>query len=252
MTDTHARGRVRVEKGLKRVRAYVGGELVVDTTHPLLVWENPNYPAYYLPRADVVAALVPTATSTHSPSRGDTVQYTVKAGGKELVDAAWQYPESPLEEIRDHVRFDWQALDAWFEEDEEVYVHARDPYKRIDALRSSRHVEVRVRGVTVADTRRPVLLFETGLPTRYYIPKLDVRLDLLRPSEKVTACPYKGTASYFSLHLPDQTDEADLAWVYPMPIPQIPTIANHLAFFNERVDLVVDGELQTRPKTVWS
>jgi uncharacterized protein (DUF427 family) len=241
MTDTHARGRVRVEKGLKRVRAYVGGELVVDTTHPLLVWENPNYPAYYLPRADVVAALVPTATSTHSPSRGDTVQYTVKAGGKELVDAAWQYPESPLEEIRDHVRFDWQALDAWFEEDEEVYVHPRSPYARIDILPSSRHVRVLIDGVVVADSHRPWLLFETGLPVRYYLPKVDVRMDLLEPTDSHTACPYKGTASYWTAVVNDQRHD-DVVWSYPQPLPESTRIGGLVAFYNDRVTLEVDGE----------
>jgi uncharacterized protein (DUF427 family) len=241
MTDTHARGRVRVEPGLKRVRAYVGGELVVDTTHPLLVWENPNYPAYYLPRADVVAALVPTATSTHSPSRGDTVHYTVKAGGKELVDAAWQYPESPLEEIRDHVRFDWQALDTWFEEDEEVYVHPRSPYARIDILPSSRHVRVLIDGVVVADSHRPWLLFETGLPVRYYLPKVDVRMDLLEPTDSHTACPYKGTASYWTAVVNDQRHD-DVVWSYPQPLPESTRIGGLVAFYNDRVTLEVDGE----------
>jgi uncharacterized protein (DUF427 family) len=241
MTDTHARGRVRVEPGLKRVRAYVGGELVVDTTHPLLVWENPNYPAYYLPRADVVAALVPTATSTHSPSRGDTVHYTVKAGGKELADAAWQYPESPLEEIRDHVRFDWQALDAWFEEDEEVYVHPRSPYARIDILPSSRHVRVLIDGVVVADSHRPWLLFETGLPVRYYLPKVDVRMDLLEPTDSHTACPYKGTASYWTAVVNDQRHD-DVVWSYPQPLPESTRIGGLVAFYNDRVTLEVDGE----------
>jgi uncharacterized protein (DUF427 family) len=241
MTDTHARGRVRVEPGLKRVRAYVGGELVVDTTHPLLVWENPHYPAYYLPRADVVADLVPTGTSIHSPSRGDTVHYTVKAGGKELVDAAWQYPESPLEEIRDHVRFDWQALDAWFEEDEEVYVHPRSPYARIDILPSSRHVRVLIDGVVVADSHRPWLLFETGLPVRYYLPKVDVRMDLLEPTDSHTACPYKGTASYWSAVVNGQRHD-DIVWSYPQPLPESTRIGGLVAFYNDRVTLEVDGQ----------
>jgi len=241
MTDTHARGRVRVEPGLKRVRAYVGGELVVDTTHPLLVWENPNYPAYYLPRADVVAGLTPTGTTIHSPSRGDTVHYTVKAGGKELVDAAWQYPESPLEEIRDHVRFDWQALDAWFEEDEEVYVHPRSPYARIDILPSSRHVRVLIDGVVVADSHRPWLLFETGLPVRYYLPKVDVRMDLLEPTDSHTACPYKGTASYWTAVVNGQRHD-DVVWSYPQPLPESTRIGGLVAFYNDRVTLEVDGQ----------
>jgi len=240
MTDTHARGRVRVERGLKRVRAFAGGEVVVDTTAPLLVWENPNYPAYYLPRADVSATLIPTGTTTHSPSRGDTVHYTVKAGGKELVDAAWQYPDSPLEEIRDHVRFDWQALDAWFEEDEEVFVHPRSPYARIDILPSSRHVRALIDGVVVADSHRPWLLFETGLPVRYYFPKVDVRMDLLEPTESHTACPYKGTASYWTATVNGQRHD-DVVWSYPAPLPESQRIGGLLAFYNDRVTLEIDG-----------
>jgi uncharacterized protein (DUF427 family) len=240
MTDTHARGRVRVEPGLKRVRAYVGGELVVDTTRPLLVWENPNYPAYYLPRADVVAGLIPTGTSIHSPSRGDTVHYTVKAGGKELVDAAWQYSDSPLEEIRDHIRFDWQALDAWFEEDEEVYVHPRSPYARIDILPSSRHVRVLIDGVVVADSHRPWLLFETGLPVRYYLPKMDVRMDLMEPTDSHTSCPYKGTASYWTAVVHGERHD-DILWSYPYPLPESTRIGGLVAFYTNRVTIEVDG-----------
>jgi len=241
MTDTHARGRVRVEPGLKRVRAFVGGEVVVDTTHPLLVWENPHYPAYYLPRADVTATLIPTATTSHSPSRGDAVHYTVKAGGKELVDAAWQYPDSPLEELRDHVRFDWNALDAWFEEDEEVFVHPRSPYARIDILPSSRHVRVLIDGVVVADTHRPWLLFETGLPVRYYVPKTDVRMELFEPTDSHSACPYKGIASYWSAVVNGQRHD-DVVWSYPYPLPESLRIGGLLAFYNDRVTVEVDGQ----------
>jgi uncharacterized protein (DUF427 family) len=243
MTDTHARGRVRVEPGQKRVRAFVGGEVVVDTTRPLLVWENPHYPAYYLPRADVTATLIPTSTTTHSPSRGDAVHYTVKAGGKELVDAAWQYPDSPLEEVRDHVRFDWSALDAWFEEDEEVYVHPRSPYARVDILPSSRHVRVLIDGVVVAESHRPWLLFETGLPVRYYVPKVDVRVDLLEPTESHTACPYKGVASYWSAVIGGNRHD-DIVWSYPHPLPESQRIGGLLSFYNDRVTIELDGQDQ--------
>ena len=246
---------VRIEPNARRIRVFVDGVAVADTTRSIYLFEKGHLPVYYLPKSDVRFDLLEhTDHATHCPRKGDAEYWSIVVGDRRIENAVWSYPV-PLpgtDDLSEYVAFYWNKVDNWFEEDEEVYVHARDPYKRIDALRSSRHVEVAVHGVTVADTRRPVLLFETGLPTRYYIPKLDVRLDLLRPSEKVTACPYKGTASYFSLHLPDQPDEADLAWVYPTPIPQIPTIENHVAFFNERVDLVVDGELQTRPKTVWS
>src|SRR5262249_53186681 len=216
MTDSTTRGRVRVEPGLKRARAYLGGELVVDTTRPLLVWEGPYYPQYYVPIEDT-HGLVPTGTTTHSPSRGDAIHYTVKAGGKEAADAAWQYPDSPIEEIRGHVRFDWDALDGWFEEDEEVFVHPRNPYSRVDILPSSRPVRVLVAGEVVAESPHPSLLFETGLPVRYYLPKVDVRMDLLEPTPSVTRCPYKGEASYWSVRAGGTLHE-DLAWSYRRPL----------------------------------
>jgi uncharacterized protein (DUF427 family) len=234
-----------VESGLKRVRAYLGGEVVVDTTRPLLVWESPHYPTYYLPFEDT-HGLVPTTTTTHSPSRGDAVHFTVKAGGKEAVDAAWQYPESPIEEIRGAVRFEWDAMDSWFEEDEEVYVHVRSPYTRVDILPSSRHVRVLVDGEVVATSNRPWLLFETGLPVRYYLPKLDVRMDLLEPTDSQTRCPYKGEASYWSIRA-GGTVHKDLAWSYPRPLPESTRVAGLVAFYNEKVDIEVDGVLQERP-----
>ena len=246
MTDSTTRGRVRVEPGLKRVRAYLGGELVVDTTRPLLVWEGPYYPQYYVPIEDT-HGLVPTSTTTHSPSRGDAVHYTVKAGGKEAVDAAWQYPDSPIEEIRGHVRFEWDALDSWFEEDEEVFVHVRNPYARVDILPSSRHVRVLVDGEVVAESHRPWLLFETYLPVRYYFAKPDVRMDLLDATDSHTRCPYKGEASYWSVRAGGTVHE-DVAWSYPHPLPESTRVAGLVAFYNERVDIEVDGVLQERPR----
>jgi uncharacterized protein (DUF427 family) len=145
--------------------------------------------------------------------------------------------------------FKWNEMDAWYEEDEEVFVHARDPYKRIDALRSSRHVRVVVGGETVADTGRPMMLFETGMPVRYYIPEEDVRMDLLEPAAAVTGCPYKGTARYWSARVRGQVFE-NIVWTYPDPIPECPGIKGLLCFYGERVDAVyVDGKLQPAPKT---
>ena len=158
-------GRVRVEHGAKRVRAYLGGEVVADTTHPRLVWEVPYYPAYYFPIQDVrTDLLVPTATLTHSPSRGDAQHFTIKAGDKESHDAALRYVDSPIPELRDLIRLDWAAMDGWFEEDEEVHTHPRDPYKRVDVLASSRHVQVELDGVVLADSTHAHVLFETSLP----------------------------------------------------------------------------------------
>lgn len=248
------RGRVRVEPGAKRVRAFVGGIAVADTVHPLYVWETPYYPAYYLPRADVRTELLePTETVSHSPSRGDAVHFTVNVDGDRRVDAGWQYPDSPIEEIRDHVRFEWDALDAWFEEDEEVFVHPRSPYTRVDILPTSRRVRVEVDGIVLAESPRALVLFETGLPPRWYLPKVDVRMDLLVATDLVSHCPYKGTAEYWSARVGDGADAnagaENIAWSYPTPLPESERVAGHLCFYNERVDLFVDGELQARPKT---
>jgi len=243
---------MRVEHGEKRVRAYLGGELVVDTTAPLLVWEKPYYPAYYIPVADVrMELLEPDGGSIHSPIRGDGRTFTVRAGGKEAPAGALQYETSPVEELRDAIRLEWSAMDAWFEEDEEVFTHPRDPYTRIDILPSSRHVRVEVDGVTVAETWKPTLLFETGLPARFYLPKTDVRLELLTPTGTRTHCPYKGEAEYWSVRAGDAA-HADLAWSYRAPLPESQKVAGLICFYNEKVDLYVDGVLQDRPRTKFS
>jgi len=243
---------VRIEDGPKRVRTYLGGELIADTTRPKLVWEVPYYPAYYFPREDVrTELLTPNGNTRHSPSRGEAQNFTVKGGNRQAEDAAWHYPESPVEELHGLIRFDWDAMDGWFEEDEEVFVHPHDPYSRIDILHSSRHVEIEVNGVTVADTHQPTLLFETGLPTRYYIPKVDVRLDLLTPTATTTGCAYKGFARYWTVEAGGESFE-DLAWSYPTPLPENVKIAGLVAFLNEKLDIIVDGERQERPKTHFS
>jgi uncharacterized protein (DUF427 family) len=134
-------------------------------------------------------------------------------------------------------------MDAWFEEDEQVFTHPRDPYTRVDILPSSRHIRIEVEGVTVAESSKPTLLFETKLPVRYYLPKTHVRMDLLQPSESVSYCPYKGQAEYWSLRV-DDTVHADLAWSYRTPLPESQRIAGLISFYTDKVDLYVDGILQ--------
>jgi uncharacterized protein (DUF427 family) len=249
MTDT-SRDRLRIEEGPKRIRTYLGGELIADTTRVKLVWEVPYYPTYYFPTADVRMELVETNGETkRSPSRGDAVLYDVKGGrGRAAASGAYGYPDSPIEELRGLVAFRWDTMDHWFEEDEEVHFHARDPYTRIDILPSSRHVRIEVDGVTVADTTGARFLFETGLPTRYYIPKTDVRMDLLTPTDTTTHCPYKGTARYWSVTVGDTTHD-DLVWSYPTPLPESTRIAGLVCFYDEKVDVYLDGELRERPTT---
>jgi uncharacterized protein (DUF427 family) len=252
-TTTHTtRGQVHTELGAKRVRAYLGGEVVADTIHPVLVWEVPYYPAYYFPVADVRSDLLePDSAIAHSPSRGDGQTYTVTAGGKQAPAAAVRYQDSPIPELRDLIRLEWGAMDAWFEEDEEVFTHPRDPYTRIDILPSSRHVRIEIDGVTVAESSSPALLFETGLPVRYYLPKTHVRLDLLTHTDSETHCPYKGQAEYWSVRTGDTVHE-DIAWSYPTPLPECLGVAGHIAFYDEKVDVFVDGVRQERPHTKFS
>lgn len=249
--SANIRGRVRVEPSQKRVRAYFGQELVADTTRPLLIWEIPYYPSYYIPISDVRAELIATGTIEHSPSRGDAVLYDVKVAEATSPAAARRYPDSPIEELRDVVHIDWQAMDEWLEEDEPVYTHPRDPYTRVDILASSRHLEVKVDDVTVAESHQPRILFETGLPPRYYLPLSDLRLELLAPSDTVSHCPYKGTANYWHLDLNSKRRE-DFVWMYRSPLPESQKVAGLAAFYNEKVDLYLEDELQERPRTLFS
>jgi uncharacterized protein (DUF427 family) len=251
ITGAKTAGRVRTETGRKRVRAYLGGEVVADTRQPVLVWEWPYFPVYYFPAADVQAELVEAGETKHSPSRGDGQLYHVRVPGTEAKLAALRYPDSPLEDLRGLVRLDWDAMSEWFEEDEPVYTHPRDPYSRVDILASSRHVRVEVDGVTVADSRQPRILFETGLPPRYYVPLTDVRMDLLRSSATQTHCPYKGTASYWSVQAGEQL-HTDIVWIYRTPLPESQKVAGLACFYDEKVDVYLDGELQPRPKTHFS
>jgi len=246
------RGRVRVEDGQKRVRVYLGGEVVADSTDVKLVWEKPYYPVYYFPEADVrVELLIPTDHAERSPSRGTAEYFDVKSARRVADKAAYRHPDSPLEGLRSLVAFEWDAMDGWFEEDEEVFVHARDPHTRVDTLVSSRHVQVMVGGVEVADSHHPVLLFETGLPVRYYLSKTDVRMDLLAPTDTHTRCPYKGTAEYWSVTIDGEVYE-DLVWSYRTPVHESAKIAGLVSFYNEKVDIYVDGVLQPRPATKFS
>jgi uncharacterized protein (DUF427 family) len=247
MTDTaKARGRVKVETSPKRVRALVAGRVVADSYAPLLVWENPHYPAYYVPRADVRAELVETGATKHSPSRGDARVLDVVVGGETRPGAALAYDDSPIEELRGAVRLDWDAMDEWLEEDEPVYTHPRNPYARIDVLASSRHVRVSLDGVVLADSHQPRVLFETSLRPRYYLPMTDVNLELLRPSALRTHCPYKGEASYWDVVLPDGTVHDGIVWGYRTPLPESQKIAGLVAFYDEKVDVDVDGVRQER------
>ncbi|CAM5628814.1 hypothetical protein SCANM63S_06236 [Streptomyces canarius] len=233
------------------VRGRKGEVTVVDSRHPVLVWEpGVPVPLYAFPRAEVREDLLRPAknppTGTHTGSR---IFYDLDVDGELLENAAWTFPAADL---ADHIAFAWfgragRGLDHWYEEEEEIFVHPRDPHKRVDALPSSRRLVVEIDGTVVADTHRPVLLFETGLPTRYYIPREDVRLDLFEPTDHHTACPYKGTAESWSWR--GESDiPANIVWSYPDPLPAVGPVKGLLAFYNEAVDITVDGERQERAR----
>jgi len=248
---TQTRGRVRVEDGHKRIRAQIGGVTVADSADIKMVWESPHYPTYYFPPDSVRMDLLADSGETkRSPSRGTANLYDITVRDRTVAQAARVWNEAKIDEVAGYVSFDWKSMDSWFEEDEEVYVHARDPYTRIDILQSSRNIRVEVDGVTVAESDRARFLFETGLPVRYYLPKTDVHFEYLTPTETATSCPYKGTARYWSIDTKGDTHE-DVVWGYDTPLRESQEVAGFVAFYNEKLDIYVDGELEDRPKTMF-
>ena len=248
--DVKSRGTVRVEPGAKRVRAYLAGRLVADTRHPSLVWEVPYYPAYYLPLGEVTAELTPHGEDRALPQPRRRRALRRAGGGRRRRGRGATVPGSPLPAIRGLIRLaEWAAMGEWLEEDEPVYTAPPPPYHRVDILASSRHVRVEVDGVTVADSARPVILFETGLPPRYYLPLTDIRTDLLTPSGTQTHCPYKGTATYWSVDT-GHGARPDLVWAYRSPLPESQKIRG-LAVLLRREDrrLRRRQERQERPRT---
>jgi uncharacterized protein (DUF427 family) len=241
------------EDSPRRIRGKLAGETVVESRRAKLLHETGHLPVYYFPEADVSSDLLePTDHSTHCPLKGDASYWTIRVGERTSENSAWAYrdPIAAARFLAGFVAFYWHALDEWWEEDEQVFVHPRDPYHRVDALASSRHVRVLLGGELLAESRRPVIVFETGLPPRYYLPPDDVHAQLI-PIENRSRCPYKGIASYWSVEATGTLERA-LVWTYPQPLEAIEAIAGLLCFFNERVDLELDGELQERPRTPFS
>jgi uncharacterized protein (DUF427 family) len=247
----------------RRIRALHDGKVVLDTQDAVYVWEFPPYPQYYVPAGDVADGVLTDTGETRTFQHGEARVLTAGSG------TAWQYDEGLLAGLArsrgEHprltvlegpglaglVRFEWEAVDSWFEEDEEIFVHPRNPYARVDAIKSSRHIQVSLDGVSLADSTSTVIVFETSLPPRYYFPRTAVAFEHLEPSETRTACPYKGrTSGYWSV----RTDSLhpDLAWCYDFPTAPLLPVAGHVAFLNEKVDLTVDGALLDRPVTPFS
>jgi uncharacterized protein (DUF427 family) len=266
-------GQLRHEPTAKRIRAVLGGETVVDSTRALLVWEPRRIvPSYAVPAEDVHGELRPAAVATPGPGTDvgvalpdvtalrvldPRVPFTVhsadgepadlRAVGQERPGAAFRPADGDLAGM---VVLDFGAFDAWYEEDELNVAHPRDPFHRIDVLPSSRQVQLELDGVPLADSSRPALLFETMLPTRYYLPRADVTAELI-PSDTKTWCAYKGQASYYSVRVGGQL-VPDIAWYYTDPRHDALQVRDLIAFFTERVDVTLDGERRPRPVTPWS
>lgn len=228
------------EKTLRRVRVLFNGEYVVDTVNAQLVWERPNYPTYFFEDKDLAQKYL------HRGSR--STLYDIVVGERKAAGAVQKFNQDKnhgvshdYPELEGLLKINFAAMDAWFEEDEQIFVHPKDPYKRVDVLQSSRHVRVEVDGVQIAETTKPRLLFETSLPIRYYIPKVDFKMDLLVPSETTTQCPYKGIASYYSVRLPSGKLKRDVVWWYRTPQAECIEIKGLCCVWSEMVDVWVDG-----------
>jgi len=239
-------GLLYLEESPKWIRVRFAGETVADSRRPRLLHEHDRLPVFYFPPEDVRMDLMhPSGRAETDPTKGERRFYTLRVDGRTAEDAASTFSGEPL--VEGLVTFDWGAMDEWLEEDEPLFGHARDPYSRIDVRETSRHVTVSIGGQTVADSRRTRVLFEAGLPPRWYFPIEDVRMDLLGATDRQTTCAYKGFASYWSVG-----DEEDIAWTYRDPLFDALPVKHMVAFFNERVDLEVDGEVHDPPRTQWS
>jgi uncharacterized protein (DUF427 family) len=225
----------------RRVRAVLADETLLDTRRGMLLHETGLLPRLYVPDEDLRADLLEaTDHTTHCPFKGTASYWSARVGDRTAENAVWAYPEplEPASWLRGYKSVYWEAMDRWLDEDEEVLGHLRDPYHRVDVLRTSRQVRVLTAdGEVLAKTGSPLLLTETGLPNRYYLPRADVRLEALKPSPTTTVCPYKGTTEYWSL---DGT--ADVAWSYPDPLEEAVKIAGYVCFAHEALTIEIDGQ----------
>lgn len=230
--------RIFVEPSAKRVRIEIGGEIVADTTSSLVLHETGLLPVVYVPIADVRDDLLrPSDHRTTCPFKGEATYWSVVVGDRVETDVVWAYPD-PLPEVAalaGYVAFYLRRVDAVYEEAVRLVGHPRDPYHRVDTLRSDRRVRVHVGDALIAETTQPMAVFETGLPPRWYVPRADVDAARLTRSDTVTVCPYKGVATWWSLA--DGPD--DVAWGYDEPLPEGLGLADHLAFSGDDVTVEV-------------
>jgi uncharacterized protein (DUF427 family) len=231
------------EDSPRRVRVVFAGQTVADSRRMKMLHETGHPPVYYFPVADVHSQLLqPGRLRTHCPVKGDATHWSIVVGDRAAPDAAWEYPE-PVPDaswLAGYLAFYWAKMDAWFEEDEQIYVHPRDPYHRVDVLDSDRHVRISLTGRLLAESKRPKVLFETGVPPRYYLRPEDVHTELLEPSGMVTQCAYKGTARYWSARVAGGV-VPNLVWSYQQPLRDGEPVRGMYCFYSERVDMELDG-----------
>ncbi|NID16360.1 DUF427 domain-containing protein [Luteibacter yeojuensis] len=229
-----------VEPLRRRLRVRLGGEWIADSEDVLLLHEPARYPVAYFPLADVhPGVLAAEDRVTKHRDLGDTAWFSVTGGDRSAARAAWQHTALPAHAdlLRDHVAFAWRAMDAFFEEEERIVGHAADPYHRIDIRQTSRHLVVKDGDRTVADTRRPLVLFESGFAPRWYVAREDIDETALVPVEGQTFCPYKGLASYY-----DIGSRKKAAWCYAQAWIEVGRISNLVSFEPGEVDVWIDGK----------
>ena len=238
-----------LEQSNRWMRARFNGETVADSARARLLHESGRLPVLYFPERDVRTELLrPSGRSEVDKLKGEARFWSIAVGERVAEDAAWSFDGPQLEGL---IALDWSAMDEWLEEDERAVKHPRDPFHRVDVRSTSRHVCVSLGGERLAESRRTKLLFETSLPPRFYFPPEDVRQELLIPSDKRTLCAYKGEARHWSVRT-GETIEEDLVWAYESPLHDAAAVGGLLAFYNEGIDLDVNGERWERPVTGWS
>jgi len=234
------------EHTARRYRVIFNRVTIADTINAQFVWEHKWYPFAYIPLKDVKHEYLSKPEQERVASErikkfGNAEVLKLQVNGKntegvtKLVDG----------DLKDYIKFEFDDMDAWFEEDTPIYVHPKDPYKRVDVLPSTRHIEVKIDGITVADTHNPTLLLETLLPTRYYMPKTALKWEYLEDSKTITKCPYKGEANYYSVNIKGKKHE-DVIWWYKYPASESLGIIGLACFYNSKVDIYIDGVLEAK------
>jgi len=237
---TEEQWNIRIETSPRWVRIYYAGQLIADSKRALLVKESQHLPLYYIPVADVREDLLElTPFQKRDDHKGVASFWNIRVGDRISHNAAWSYaaPKEAASELQGHIAFFWEKVDSWYEEEEQLIKHARDPYKRVDVLPTSRHIKVELDGVLLAESNRAVVVYETYHTPRYYFPLEDIRTELLEPSDKLTECPYKGKAAYLDV-LVKGTRHANIVWTYPDPLTAVEAIRGLYSFYNEKVDAI--------------